>query len=336
MTHPKLRLLTVLAVPIVAAGVLALTAGCSSEGGKKAAESTAAAGAASCDNPTMTVAVVSHGKQGDSFWDVVKHGAEDAGKQMCVKITYQGQGDPNQQAQAIDNAVAQKVNGLVVSMANPDALKGAIQKAVSAGIPVITINSGQSRSKEFGALTHVGQAERTAGEGAGEQFAKNGVKNLVCVIHEAGNVGLEERCAGAAAKLGGTSQNLQVDVSDLNTAAATIQSKLQADPSIDGVLTLNDSVGKAAITAVKGAASKAKIATFDVNADVIKAVKDGSLLFAVDQQPYTQGYLPVVFLKLYADNANVIGGGQPVLTGPSFVTKDNAATIEKYAARGTR
>lgn len=332
MTHARPRLRIGLAIT---AGALLLAAGCSSEGGKKA-EDTAAAAGASCDNPTMTVAVISHGKQGDSFWDVVKRGAEDAGKQLCVKVTYQGQGDPNQQAQAIDNAVAQRVNGLIVSMANPDALKGAIQKAVAARIPVITINSGQSRSKEFGALTHVGQAERTAGEGAGEQLAKNGVKNLVCVIHEAGNVGLEERCTGAAASLGGSSQNLQVDVSDLNGAASTIQSKLQADPSIDGVLTLNDGVGKAAITAVKGAGSTAKIATFDVNADVIKAVKDGSLLFAVDQQPYTQGYLPVTFLKLYVDNANVIGGGQPVLTGPSFITKDNAETVEKYAARGTR
>lgn len=321
---------------LLAAGVLLLAAGCSSEGGKKAEDAAGGAAAASCDNPSQTVAVVSHGKQGDSFWDVVKRGAEDAGKQLCVKITYQGSGDPNEQSQAIDNAVAQRVNGLVVSMANPDALKGSIQKAIAAGVPVITINSGQSRSKDFGALTHVGQTERTAGEGAGEQLAKAGVKNLLCVIHEAGNVGLEERCQGAAASLGGASQNLQVDVSDLNAAASTIQSKLQADSSIDGVLTLNDGVGKSAITAVKGANSSAKIATFDVNADVIAAVKDGSLLFAVDQQPYTQGYLPVVFLKLYADNANVIGGGQPVLTGPSFVTKDNADDVEKYASRGTR
>jgi simple sugar transport system substrate-binding protein len=334
MTQLKPRLLTALAV---ITGALVLAAGCSSQGGRKADESNGAAtGGTACGTPSLTVAVVSHGKQGDSFWDVVKRGAEDAGRQLCVKITYQGSGNPNEQAQAIDNAVAQKVNGLVVSMANPDALKSSIQKAVSSGIPVITINSGQSRSKEFGALTHVGQAERTAGEGAGEQLARAGVANLVCVIHEAGNVGLEERCAGAAATLGGRSQNLQVDVSDLNTAAATIQSTLQADPSIDGVLTLNDGVGKSAITAVAGAGSSAKVATFDVNADVIKAVKDGSLLFAVDQQPYTQGYLPVVFLKLYADNANVIGGGQPVLTGPSFVTKDNAAAVEQYAARGTR
>lgn len=326
------------ALACLAAAAALVLAGCSSEGGRAAEESSQAGQPAqgSCDDPTQTVAVVSHGKQGDSFWDVVKRGAEDAGRQLCVRVTYQGSGDPNEQSAAIDNAVAQQVQGIVVSMANPDALKSSITKAVAAGVPVITINSGQERSKEFGALTHVGQTERTAGEGAGEQLKDGGVTNLVCVIHEAGNIGLEERCDGAAATLGGTAQNLQVDVSDLNAAASTIQSKLQADPSIDGILTLNDGVAKSAITAVDGAGSSAKIATFDVNADVITAVKDGSLLFAVDQQPYTQGYLPVTFLKLYADNANVIGGGLPVLTGPSFVTAENAATIEQYASRGTR
>lgn len=328
------------ALACLAAAAALVLAGCSSQGGREAeeAQNTEGSGqsAGSCTEPTLTFAVVSHGKQGDSFWDVVKRGADDAGAQLCVNVTYQGSGDPNEQSAAIDNAVAQRVQGIVVSMANPDALRNAITKAVDAGVPVITINSGQARSKEFGALTHVGQTERTAGEGAGEQLKAGGVTNLVCVIHEAGNIGLEERCDGAAATLGGTAQNLQVDVSDLNAAASTIQSALQADPSIDGILTLNDGVAKSAITAVGGASSDAKIATFDVNADVIAAVKDGSLLFAVDQQPYTQGYLPITFLKLYADNANVIGGGLPVLTGPSFVTADNAATIEQYASRGTR
>ena len=115
----------------------------------------------------LSFAVVSHGSAGDKFWDVVKSGAEQAGEDLGVKVSYQGSGDPNQQSQLIDNAVSEKVDGIVVSMANPDALKEAIGKAVAAGIPVITINSGVERSKEFGALTHVGQTERIAGEAAG-------------------------------------------------------------------------------------------------------------------------------------------------------------------------
>ncbi len=324
----------------IGAAVLALglaLAGCSSTGGAEADEPAAgAAGGGSCDKPSGTVAVVSHGKQGDAFWDIVKKGAEAAGTDQCVKVTYQGYGDPNAQSQAIDSAVAQEVDGLVVSMANPNGVKGSVERAVAKGIPVVTINSGEAESAEFGALEHVGQSEETAGEGAGEQLAENGVTNVLCVIHEAGNIGLEERCRGAAATLGGTVSNLQVDVSNLAEAESTMTSALQADPSIDGVLTLNNGVGSSAVDAVAAAKSEAKVATFDVDANVVKAVQDGTILFAVDQQPYLQGYLPVVFLKLYKTNGNTVGGGRPVLTGPGFVTSENADAVAEYAARGTR
>lgn len=283
----------------------------------------------------LSFAVVSHGSAGDKFWDVVKSGAEQAGEDLGVKVSYQGSGDPNQQSQLIDSAVSEKVNGIVVSMANPDALKEAIGKAVAAGIPVITINSGVERSKEFGALTHVGQTERIAGEAAGERLKSEGGGKALCVIHEAGNVGLEDRCAGAKGKFGDM-QNLQVNVSDLADASSKIKAKLQSDKSIDAVLTLNNGVAIAARDAIRDAGSKAKLATFDLDKDVLAAVKAGEISFAVDQQPYLQGYLPISFLHLYNTNANSVGGGQPVLTGPGFVDKSNADTVAEYAEKGTR
>jgi len=283
----------------------------------------------------ITVAVITHAAPGDSFWDVVKSGAEAAGKQEGVTVSYAGDPDPARQSQLIDNAVAQKVQGIAVSMANPDGLKESIQKAIAAGVPVITINSGLEKSKEFGAITHVGQSEELAGEGAGAKFKELGGKKMICVIHEAGNVGLEQRCAGAK-KAFGAVENLQVDVSNVADAQNTIKSKLLADPSIDSVLSLNPIIGKAAVQSVKDANSKAKVATFDVSADVIDAVTAGDILFAVDQQPYLQGYLPVVFFALKVRNGNDVGGGQPVYSGPGFVTKDNAAQVKKFASAGTR
>ncbi len=281
-------------------------------------------------------AVITHAAAGDSFWDVVKKGAEKGGKDEGVDVKYQGDGDPQKQSQLIDAAVNEKVDGIVVSMANPDALKGSIEKAVAAGIPVITINSGQSRSKEFGALAHVGQDESVAGEGAGEKMKAAGVTKSLCVIQEAGNVGLEQRCAGYKKGLGGTVENLQVQNSDPAGAQATIKAKLQSDKSIDGVLTLGPVIGGAAIQAVADAGSKAKLATFDLNADVTKAIAGGKMLFAVDQQQYVQGYLPIVMLTLYKSNLNTIGGGQTVLTGPGYVTKDNADKVAGLAKAGTR
>jgi simple sugar transport system substrate-binding protein len=267
---------------------------------------------------------------------VVKAGVTKAASDMGDQVSYQSDGNPQKQAQLIDAAVNQKVDGLVVSMANPDALKSSIQRAVAAGIPVITINSGQDRSVEFGAMTHVGQSEAVAGEAAGAKLKDAGVKKLLCVIQEAGNVGLEARCAAAKKGLGGDAENLQVDNNNLTGAESTIKAKLQTDKSIDGVLTLGGQMAVVASRAIGEASSSAKLATFDLNSDVTKLIQDGKAIFAVDQQPYAQGYMPVVMLTLYKSNLNTLGGGQPVLTGPSFVTKENAAAVAALAQAGTR
>ncbi len=302
-------------------------------GGSAAGTATGGSGAGTYG---YTFAVVTHGSAGDSFWDVVKRGAEQSGTDEGVTVNYQGDGDPQRQAQLIDAAVNENVDGIVVSMANPDALQSSIEAAVAAGIPVITINSGGDRSKEFGALAHVGQDEAIAGRGAGEQMADAGVTKAICVIHEAGNVGLEQRCTGFAEGLGGSVENLQVQVTDPTAAQATITAKLQSDSSINGVLTLGPVIGAAAIQAVSESGSSAQLATFDLNEEVTQAVQDGQMLFAVDQQQYVQGYLPIVMLTLYKSNLNTIGGGEPVLTGPGFVTQENAADVADLAANGTR
>ncbi|MFI6790470.1 substrate-binding domain-containing protein [Nonomuraea sp. NPDC050383] len=321
---------------VVLALLCALTLGACSSSGGAGTESAPASGSAPPAAGGATFAVITHGGAGDAFWDVVKNGAEAAGKQYGVTVTYQGDGDPGKQSQLIDQAVSQKVNGLVVSMANPDALKEAVGRAVAAGIPVVTINSGADSSKAFGAITHVGQSEDVAGRGAGEQLKAAGVTKLLCVVHEAGNVGLDQRCKGAEQGLGGTVERLQVDVGNLADVTSKVTAKLQSDKQVNGVLALNPAVAIAARDAVKDSGSTAKLATFDLSGDVVTAIKDGEILFAVDQQQYLQGWLPITFLTLYDRNLNTVGGGLPVNTGPGFVTKDNAERVAKLAEAGTR
>jgi simple sugar transport system substrate-binding protein len=281
-------------------------------------------------------AVITHGSAGDAFWDVVKKGAEQARQDLGATVSYQGSGKADEQANLINAAIVDKVDGLVVSMANPDALAEPIKRAVAQGIPVVTINSGQAKSASFGALAHVGQDETVAGQGAGAKLREVGVKKLLCVIHEAGNIGLEQRCAGARQTLGGEVIHLQVNISNVAEAQNTVASRLQADKAIDGVLALNPAIGVAAVDAVARADAPAKVATFDLSGDVVDAVAAGKILFAIDQQQYLQGYLPIVMLSLYVTNANTVGGGKPVLTGPGYVTRDNAATIKHLASKGTR
>jgi simple sugar transport system substrate-binding protein len=300
-----------------------------SSGGKSNVELTQGSG--------LTFAMVTHSDEG-SFWSVVKKGAQQAAKDEGVKLIWSpSNNDPQKEAQLIDAAISQKVDGLAVSVPNADAIRGSLQKAKSAGIPIITLNSGETDSKALGAITHVGQDETVAGRGAGARFKSEGAKKVLCIIHEQGNIGLQQRCDGVKQGFGGEVTNLQVKgTADLATTQTEIKSKLQADKSYDRVMALNPDIAEAAKAAIKGASSSAKLATFDLNPDVIKDIQAGNIEFAVDQQQYLQGYLPIVFLKLYKENLNTVGGGQPVLTGPGFVDKGNAGTVAKLAEAGTR
>src|SRR4051794_27539756 len=285
----------------------------------------------------QTFAMVTHSDEG-SFWSVVKKGAEQAAKDEGVKLIWSpSNNDPQKQAQLIDAAVSQKVDGLAVSVPNASAIKDSLAKARSAGIPIITLNSGVDDYKALGAITHVGQSEGIAGQAAGAKLKAAGVKKVLCVIHEQNNIGLQQRCDGVKKGFGGQVTNLQVKgTEDIATTQTEVKSKLQADKSFDGVITLNPDIAAAVKTAIKGAGSSAKLATFDLSPAVLKDIAAGNVLFAVDQQQYLQGYLPVVFLKLFKNNANTVGGGQPVLTGPGFVEKSNVSTVQKLADAGTR
>jgi simple sugar transport system substrate-binding protein len=334
MSTPRLRGALALLLAVFAAGLVAACGSSSDDKGGTAAKKDDVSLTAKRD---ITIAMVTHG-DGGSFWSVAKKGAEQAAKDMGVTLKYtESNNDPQAQAQMIDAAVSEKVDGLAVSAPNPDAIKGSLEKAKAAGIPIITLNSGADVYQSLGAITHVGQDESVAGEAAGARIKAEGAKKVLCIIHEQGNIGLNQRCDGLKKGFGGAVDNLQVKgTKDLSTTQTEIKSKLQADKSYDYVMALNPDIATAAVTAIKGASSQAKLATFDLSGDVVKSIKAGEIQFAIDQQQYLQGYLPVVFLTLFKTNANTAGGGRPVLTGPGFVDKSNAARVEQLAAAGTR
>ncbi|MFF3325238.1 sugar ABC transporter substrate-binding protein [Streptomyces sp. NPDC002889] len=325
---------------VLAAVLGAALAGCSSTGGKRAEDAREAArnatGKAAVTTPKWTFAMVTHSGDGDTFWDIVQSGAEQAAAKDNINFLYAHSEEGQQQAQLVDSYITKKVDGLILTLAKPDAMKDAVAKARKAGIPVITVNSGSEQSKEYGALTHIGQDETIAGEAVGDELGRRGRKKALCVVHEQGNVGHEQRCAGAKKTFGGELQNLYVDGTNMPDVKASIEAKLQADRSIDSVVTLGAPFADAAVQAKRTAGSKAEIDTFDLNPKVVAALKAGTLGFAVDQQPYLQGYEAVDLLWLYKYNADVLGGGRPVLTGPQIVTEKDTAELEQYTERGTR
>ncbi|MGW0960475.1 sugar ABC transporter substrate-binding protein [Streptomyces gelaticus] len=324
---------------VLAAVLGASLVGCSSTGGKRAEERAARAaaeGRAAVDTPRWTFAMVTHSGDGDTFWDIVQRGAEQAAVKDNIKFLYSHNDEAQQQAQLVQAAIDQKVDGLIVTLAKPDAMKDVVTKATKAGIPVITVNSGSAESKRFGALTHIGQDESIAGEAVGEELNARGRKKALCILHEQGNVGHEQRCAGAKKTFDGQMQNLYVEGTNMPDVQASIEAKLQADKNIDAVVTLGAPFADAAVKAKETAGSKAEIDTFDLNAKVATALQDKTLGFAVDQQPYLQGYEAVDLLWLHRYNGNVLGGGRPVLTGPQIITAEDAAELAQYTKRGTR
>ncbi|WP_421106319.1 sugar ABC transporter substrate-binding protein [Streptomyces sp. NEAU-S77] len=321
----------------IAAVTVLLATGCSSQGGKKAQDEADDISAGKANTPRLKIAMITHAAPGDTFWDTVRKGAKAAAAKDNVDLVYSSNPNGGDQANLIRNAINQKVDGIAVTLAKPAAMKGAIAKAEKAGIPVVGFNSGLEDWKSQGLLEYFGQDENLAGQAFGKRLNQVGAKHNICVIQEQGHVALEARCAGVKKTFKGKTDTLYVNGTDMPSVKSTISAKLKQDSSIDYVVTLGAPFALTAVQSAEQSGGKAKVATFDLNKDLIAAVQSGDVQFAVDQQPYLQGYLAVDSLWLYKNNGNFSGGGEkPVLTGPAFVTKDNVEKIAKFAQKGTR
>ncbi|WP_203828454.1 substrate-binding domain-containing protein [Actinoplanes palleronii] len=314
--------------------VLALAA-CSGGGRDKSDADDSGGGGNAPGSSGYTVAFITHETPGDTFWDKVRAGAEQAAKDEGVTLKYSNDPDAAKQAGLIQSAVDAKVNGIATTLVTPDALAGAVKSATAAGVPVVGLNGGIDQYQKLGALMYFGSDETLAGESIGKRIAGQGAKHPLCVIHQTGSVALEARCDGVKSAVPGT-ENLQVNGADDSAVTTTLQAKLAQDKSIDYVVTLGAPIALDAINAKQQASSPAKIVTFDLNQEIAKRIKAGEVVFAIDQQPYVQGYMAVTSLYLYLKNGNDIGGGRPVLTGPSFVDQTNIDKILPFTEKNTR
>jgi simple sugar transport system substrate-binding protein len=305
-------------------------------------EAETAAPAGQTDRSDIRIVVVSHGQASDPFWSVVANGVQQAAADMGVTVEYQAPQtfDMVAMAQLIDAAIASDPDGLVVSIPDADALGDPIRAAVDAGIPVISMNSGSDVAKELGIMTHVGQTEYEAGYGGGQRMLGAGITRGLCVNQEVGNVALDLRCQGfadALAEGGVESEVLAVELADPIDAQQRVIAALTSNPEIDGILALGPTGSAPTLAALQeeGMLDQVKLATFDLSPEVLEAIRDGDMLFAIDQQQYLQGYLPIVLLTLYNTNLNTIAN-DVVMTGPGFVTQDTAAQVIELSAAGTR
>jgi simple sugar transport system substrate-binding protein len=307
-----------------------------------AASSFASPAAAQAKEPKdIRIVFVTHGQANDVYWSVLKNGVMAGAEAMGVKVDYQAPEtfDVVRMARLIEAATAQRPDGLVVSIPDPTALEGPIKGAKAAGIPVVVIDTGLEQQKPWGLDLYVGGgSEYQNGIRVGEEMLKAGVKNAICVNQEVGNVSLDNRCNGMTESMGKGNAKVAVVATtiDPTDVSRRVEAYLSAHPDVDGIVALGPSAAIPVLSLIKerGFEGKYKLGTFDLSPEVLTALQEGKMLFAIDSQQYLQGYLPVVFLAQKAMYRTM--PSEPVWTGPAFVTKDDAGAILDLAKRGIR
>ena len=323
------------ALAVVAAASAALAA-CSSQGGAANNAPAGGGGGSGGNGQNYTIQMITHEQAGDTFWDKIRAGAEDAARNTGVTLQYSNNENGPEQATLVQNAIDAKVSGIAVTLSNADAVIPVAKRAADSGIPVVAFNQGIDDYQKAGAKMYFGSDETLAGQTIGQRIGQADPSGkTLCIIQAQGSVALEARCAGVKSGFANT-ENLQVNGADLPSVQQTIQSKLAEDPSITNIVTLGAPIALAAIQAQGASNNTAKVYTFDLNQDAAQAIKDGKIAFAVDQQPYVQGYMAVTSLWLQLTNGNDIGGGKPTLTGPSIVDQSNIDQILPYTQNNRR
>ena len=289
------------------------------------------------------IVVVTHGQSSDPFWSVVSNGVHDAADDLGVRVEYQAPNsfDMVEMNNLIDAAIASRPNGIVVSIPDGDALGSAIRTATETSVPVISINSGGDVYRDLGVLAHIGQPEYEAGFVGGEQLAAAGVSKALCVNHEVGNVAQDIRCRGlddALRAAGGTSSVLAVDLADPDDTQQRVAGALTTDPQLDGILTLGPNGAEPTLSALRETEKSGEVTfgTFDLSPTVLAAVRDGEMLFAIDQHQYLQGYLAVTLMVKFLETRALPGGGREIPTGPGVVTAETAAGVIALSEQGVR
>jgi simple sugar transport system substrate-binding protein len=307
-------------------------------GGEEQSGQTGDGGKGLTSRSDIRIVMVTHGSASDPFWSVVKNGADQAAKDLGVEFEYRSPEtfDVVEIQRNMDAAIASQPDGIAMSIVDQEALADSARKAVDEGISVIVLNAGREAWEQVGALSYIGQTEFDAGVEAGKRMAEEGVKSAFCVNQEQGNSSLEERCRGFTEGLGGEVQELAVQGTEPTSARNAILTSLRNNPDVDGMLTLGPQGALPALQALKSydRSDEVAFATFDLATEVLNALSEKRMLFAIDQQQFLQGYLPVTFLTTNVQYGLVPVG--EVRTGPAFVTPENADDVIELTKQGIR
>lgn len=355
---------------LTTAVLAAATVGCSG-GGKGGGDTAAPAGGPAASDAGGGAAagghyvLISHAPDSDAWWNTIKNAVKDASQDFGIQVDYRNppNGDLADMARLIEQSAARNYDGVAFSIADFSVLSKAATRVTAKQIPLVTINSGtREESRKLGAILHIGQPEYDAGKAAGERAKAAGAKSFLCVNHYATNVASLDRCKGFADALGVDYRPSMIDTGvDPTVVSSKVNAYLRNHAKTDAILALGPNSAEPTIQVLKqmGLAGKVFFGTFDLTPAVVQAIENGEMNFAIDQQPYLQGYLAIAALKIahddktsapativakLKDNPKVLErlkqyglepvyGEDGVSSGPGFVTKDNLELVKKYAGQ---
>jgi simple sugar transport system substrate-binding protein len=302
------------------------------------------------DAKRLRIVFVSSLGPAQPFYLPILKGFDLAGKQLDIETVFRGNqdsalfSDPSAEKRLLENAIATKPDGLIVSDTFPDVLADDIKGAIASGIPVVLTNTGFGQQKSVGALAFVGTDEHSLGWIGASKLVAAGAKNILVVTTPPGAVPfVDDRMAGIAEGIGNTTKSTIVampleQLADQTKVVNTMVAAVQKDPTIDAIFSLGSCCGPAMVAAREQLGDKAKsmhFATIDLGAPVVDALKNGTVDFAIDQQQFLEGYMPVVILANYLRYAiSPFEDFYP--TGPGLVTKDTAEKVNALTADNFR
>lgn len=276
------------------------------------------------------------GPSSDPFWSAVQSGFDTAVKELGVDAQYSAPPDFNDivpnYTRLFEAAIGRKPGAIVVGNFFPDPTEPLIKQAVADGIAIIVYNSGRDSHRELGAITFIGEDSYLMGKRGGERAAAAGVKNAICINQIAANPVLEQRCQGyidGVTEGGGTAKMVTLPSEDIGNdqkVTSSIAALLQADPTLDGVMTLGAAPGVNAVAAAGQFPDRdIFIGTLDLSTPALEAIKAGDLAFTMDQQPFLQGYFGVLFAHQFLEYGLV--PAEPVTTGPLVIDQSNVDKV---------
>jgi simple sugar transport system substrate-binding protein len=322
----------------------ALLAACTGDDDNSSGDAAASAAGDFPTTPKWKFVFVNHVTT-NPFFTPTQYGAQDACALLNCEFQWTGSTTSNvaEMVNAMSTAISAKADGIALAVVDKDAFNEPVNQALAAGIPVVSYNAdGAVDDPGTNRLSYIGQGLYDSGFQLGQRAIASGLESgeAVGFIATPGALNIQPRIDGASDAIKQSGKPIKFSAvgtnADVPKGLSIIDAYAQGHPDLAGMLAVDagstSSVGQV-VQKYSMRDKGLKVAGgFDLVPATLNAIKSGSLDYTIDQQPYLQGFLPVLYLYMYKLSGGLVFPSE-TNTGLLFVTKDN---VDPYLQTKTR